>query len=134
MPGASAGPRASGATPDRDEIHGGDGDDLIVGNQGLDRLWGERCRDDFIGELVELYNAPNGQENAVGGPVMIQPGETHEFQMNNAQIDKVENPDTTPSATMLREMRDRDEGFHEFAGRMSADDEMRGITAHPDGT
>src|SRR5690606_18844936 len=39
---------------DRDEIHGEDGDDLIVGSQGLDRLWGESGRDDFIGEQVEL--------------------------------------------------------------------------------
>jgi ELWxxDGT repeat protein len=40
--------------PDRDIIHGEDGDDLIVGSQGLDRLWGDSGRDDFIGELVEL--------------------------------------------------------------------------------
>ena len=36
-----------------------------------------------------------------------------------AQKDKVENPDKTPSATMLRQMRDHDEGFYEFAKRMS---------------
>ncbi len=36
-----------------------------------------------------------------------------------AQHKKVENPDLTPSARMLQEMRDRGEGFYHFAKRMS---------------
>ncbi|HXW10325.1 MAG TPA: hypothetical protein VD737_06900, partial [Steroidobacteraceae bacterium] len=50
--------------PDRDTIHGEDGDDLIVGSQGLDRLWGDSGRDDFIGELVELkdFDRPAGEK------------------------------------------------------------------------
>jgi len=36
-----------------------------------------------------------------------------------AQRKKVENPDLTPSARMLQEMRDRGEGFYHFAKRMS---------------
>jgi ELWxxDGT repeat protein len=40
--------------PDRDEIRGGDGDDLITGNQGLDRIWGDSGSDDFIAELLEV--------------------------------------------------------------------------------
>jgi Leucine-rich repeat (LRR) protein len=41
-------------TNDRDTIHGGDGDDLLVGNQALDRIWGDSGRDDFIAETLEL--------------------------------------------------------------------------------
>jgi ELWxxDGT repeat protein len=41
---------------DRDRIRGGDGDDLIVGNEGLDRLWGESGRDDFVAEAVEVHD------------------------------------------------------------------------------
>ncbi len=37
----------------------------------------------------------------------------------SAQQKKVENPELTPSARMLREMRDRGEGFYHFAKRMS---------------
>ena len=36
-----------------------------------------------------------------------------------AQIRKVKDPDFTPSARMLTEMRDRGEGFYHFAKRMS---------------
>ena len=36
-----------------------------------------------------------------------------------AQWSKVKDPELTPSARMLREMRDRDEGFFHFAQRMS---------------
>jgi hypothetical protein len=39
---------------DRDRIHGGDGDDLIIGNQGLDRMWGDSGRDDFVAENLEV--------------------------------------------------------------------------------
>ncbi|MCC6474223.1 MAG: hypothetical protein IT514_10805, partial [Burkholderiales bacterium] len=48
---------------DRDRIHGGDGDDLVVGSQALDRLWGDSGRDDFAGERVELrdFDAPAGE-------------------------------------------------------------------------
>ncbi|HXW10359.1 MAG TPA: hypothetical protein VD737_07075, partial [Steroidobacteraceae bacterium] len=56
--------------PDRDTIHGEDGDDLIVGSQGLDRLWGDSGRDDFIGELVELkdFDRPAGEQQAPSLP------------------------------------------------------------------
>jgi glutamate--cysteine ligase len=40
-------------------------------------------------------------------------------QALQAQIDKVADPDATPSALMLAEMRDRGEGFYEFANRLS---------------
>src|SRR6185295_14972780 len=42
--------------PDRDLIRGGEGDDLLVGNMGLDRIWGESGRDDFIAESVEIHD------------------------------------------------------------------------------
>ena len=41
------------AHPDRDLIHGGDGDDVIVGNSGLDRLFGDSGNDQFTAEPVE---------------------------------------------------------------------------------
>jgi glutamate--cysteine ligase len=37
----------------------------------------------------------------------------------NQQIDKINNPDLTPSARMLEEMRNKSEGFYHFARRMS---------------
>ena len=40
--------------PDRDEVHGGDGDDYIVGNFDLDRLYGNGGVDTFVGEPVEI--------------------------------------------------------------------------------
>ncbi|MFN0040815.1 MAG: LamG-like jellyroll fold domain-containing protein, partial [Burkholderiales bacterium] len=48
---------------DRDRLHGGDGDDLLVGNQALDRMWGDSGRDDFIGESLELrdFDQPAGE-------------------------------------------------------------------------
>ena len=46
--------------PDRDEIHGGDGDDLILGNDQLDRLFGESGNDSFIAELVEIRDLNEG--------------------------------------------------------------------------
>ena len=51
-------------TTDSDNIFGGDGDDLLVGNQGLDRMWGDSGRDDFIGETLELrdFDKPAGEK------------------------------------------------------------------------
>ena len=37
----------------------------------------------------------------------------------NQQIEKIKNPDLTPSAKMLKEMKDNDEAFYHFARRMS---------------
>ena len=37
----------------------------------------------------------------------------------NEQIEKIKNPDLTPSAKMLEEMRSNGEGFYHFARRMS---------------
>ncbi|NOS68464.1 MAG: hypothetical protein HOP33_00850, partial [Verrucomicrobia bacterium] len=50
---------------DHDEIHGGDGSDILIGNQHLDRLFGEGGDDDFIGEDVEARDLENrGLANA----------------------------------------------------------------------
>ncbi|MDH5485627.1 MAG: glutamate--cysteine ligase, partial [Gammaproteobacteria bacterium] len=35
------------------------------------------------------------------------------------QVEKIKEPELTPSATMLREMREQGEGFYHFARRMS---------------
>ncbi len=42
------------APSDRDAIYGGDGDDFISGNNYLDRLFGERGNDTFVGEILEV--------------------------------------------------------------------------------
>jgi hypothetical protein len=39
---------------DRDEIHGGDGDDLIIGNAMVDGLWGDSGQDVFRAESMEI--------------------------------------------------------------------------------
>ena len=76
--------------PDRDVIHGGGGDDLITGNQDLDRLYGDSGADTFFGEAIEIRDqidpdalpASNGEfsfENS-GSPldplVTVGPGTT----------------------------------------------------------
>ena len=42
------------APSDRDAIYGGDGDDAVSGNNYLDRLFGERGNDTFVGEFLEV--------------------------------------------------------------------------------
>ena len=42
------------APSDRDAIYGGDGDDAVSGNSYLDRLFGERGNDTFVGEILEV--------------------------------------------------------------------------------
>ncbi|MEM7475748.1 MAG: PKD domain-containing protein [Planctomycetota bacterium] len=44
----------SSTLPDRDVIHGGDGDDWVVGNNDMDRLFGGSGADTFSGEPVEI--------------------------------------------------------------------------------
>jgi len=41
---------------DRDRIHGDDGDDLMIGNAGLDKIRGGSGRDDFVAELIEAHD------------------------------------------------------------------------------
>jgi ELWxxDGT repeat protein len=45
---------------DRDEIHGGDGDDLIIGNAMLDKLYGDSGFDFFRGESMEVFDLDIG--------------------------------------------------------------------------
>jgi len=56
--------------PDRDRLHGGEGDDLLVGDMGLDRAWGESGRDDAILEAVEWHD----QDVAAGEKRTLPPG------------------------------------------------------------
>ena len=39
---------------DRDVVRGGDGEDIIIGNGDLDRLFGDSGNDQFIGEEIEV--------------------------------------------------------------------------------
>ncbi|MFV2068932.1 MAG: hypothetical protein ACC645_18355, partial [Pirellulales bacterium] len=41
---------------DRDELHGGDGDDTLIGGAQLDRLFGESGADAFIAEPIEVID------------------------------------------------------------------------------
>ena len=47
-------PTKTSAHPDRDLIHGGDGNDTITGNQGLDRIFGDNGVNSFTAEPVEV--------------------------------------------------------------------------------
>ncbi len=40
--------------PDRDTIHGGDGNDFLLGNEGLDVLFGESGRDVFTSDVLTV--------------------------------------------------------------------------------
>ncbi|MEQ1825056.1 MAG: SUMF1/EgtB/PvdO family nonheme iron enzyme, partial [Pirellula sp.] len=40
--------------PDRDVIHGGDGNDLIAGNEDLDRLFGDSGHDQFVADSFSI--------------------------------------------------------------------------------
>ncbi len=40
--------------PDQDLLHGGDGDDVLIGNQDRDRLFGDSGVDTFFGEPIEV--------------------------------------------------------------------------------
>ena len=46
---------------DRDQISGGDGDDIVTGNGGLDRLFGNSGNDVIVGEDVEAIDQQTGE-------------------------------------------------------------------------
>ena len=62
---------------DRDQIAGGDGDDVLEGNQDLDRLLGESGDDRFVAESIEVRDLTNGEvieppvagQNIVDNPI-----------------------------------------------------------------
>ena len=47
---------------DRDNIHGGEGEDILVGNQSIDRLNGESGNDTFVGENIEIRDLEAGEK------------------------------------------------------------------------
>ena len=57
-------------TPDRDLIHGGEGDDQIFGNHDLDRIYGDGGNDIIVGEEVELHDITSGE--TITSPVTSQ--------------------------------------------------------------
>jgi len=52
---------ATHALSDRDELDGGDGDDLLIGSRQLDRLVGGSGADAFIAETLEVFDAAAGE-------------------------------------------------------------------------
>ena len=67
---------------DRDDLFGGEGEDILVGNGGLDRMFGESGDDKFIGEQIEVRDldpddeitvAPITEENSLNLPRAVDP-------------------------------------------------------------
>jgi Ca2+-binding RTX toxin-like protein len=52
----------SHADADRDQISGGDGEDILTGNRGLDRLFGNSGNDVVVGEDVEAIDQQTGEQ------------------------------------------------------------------------
>ena len=48
--------------PDHDVIDGGDGDDVVIGNNHVDQLTGDRGDDTFIAEPGEVRDAESGED------------------------------------------------------------------------
>ena len=57
---------------DRDRIRGGEGDDLIIGNDHLDRLFGESGRDRFIGETIEARDLELFAGETIEAPLLTE--------------------------------------------------------------
>ncbi|KKM17740.1 hypothetical protein LCGC14_1672720, partial [marine sediment metagenome] len=55
-------------TSDRDDVFGGDGDDMLIGNGSLDRLFGESGDDGFIAEVIEIYDLVEPTEHRTNPP------------------------------------------------------------------
>src|SRR5204862_8082740 len=49
------------ADADRDQVSGGDGDDIVTGNGGLDRVNGDSGNDTIIGDDVEAIDQQPGE-------------------------------------------------------------------------
>lgn len=105
-------------TISRDERRAIDENELLTAHRGRDpKLSLHRNHDalllrDWAGELIEEMHAVCEllDRSAEGSPYC---------GALQAQLVKVKDPELTPSARMLNEMRDRDEGFYHFARRKS---------------
>src|SRR5438067_1643936 len=53
------------ADGDRDQVSGGDGDDIVTGNGGLDRLNGNSGNDSFVGDDVENIDRQTGENGQI---------------------------------------------------------------------
>ncbi|MDB5319040.1 MAG: cya 2, partial [Phycisphaerales bacterium] len=58
----------SHADADRDQVSGGDGDDILTGNGGLDRLFGNSGNDVVVGEDVEAIDQQTGEVAPLAPP------------------------------------------------------------------
>ncbi len=45
--------------PDRDKLHGGDGDDTLIGNADIDRLFGDSGTDNYVADGFEIHVQSN---------------------------------------------------------------------------
>ncbi|HSB78835.1 MAG TPA: PA14 domain-containing protein, partial [Candidatus Methylomirabilis sp.] len=74
------------ALSDRDTIHGGDGNDVLIGNKHIDFLFGDRGEDAFLAEQVEVRDAESGE--FIGG---VREGEDivqsqHDLEPLNSEV------------------------------------------------
>ncbi|MEX0332626.1 MAG: DUF5050 domain-containing protein [Puniceicoccaceae bacterium] len=56
---------------DRDNLFGGDGDDVLEGDENLDALFGDSGQDIFVGEAVESRDIANNERE--GREILVQP-------------------------------------------------------------
>ena len=81
--------RESATSPDRDHIEGGDGDDIVVGNDDVDRLFGGSGADRFVAEAMEPRDVA-AEDMELGGVPTPQASDRPRFDPDPAIV--IEDP------------------------------------------
>ena len=120
-----------------------DGNEVLAAHRGrepglrLDRNGGAITLKDWANEVLDamwpVAELLDGAACAREGAAALV-GEGPHCAALRAQLEKVADPDSTPSARMLAEMRANSEGFAEFAARLTDQhrNSFRGLTLDPD--
>ena len=72
--------RATFSSPDRDTIHGGDGNDYIQGNSDLDHLYGDSGSDVFTADRITTVTLSGGTQTSIAGP------EVHDLEADDTFV------------------------------------------------